>query len=169
MSNPHPDGALELTDEQRRQAQATLDAVKNGEATHPLDFLDEWHAGPEHRDLHYLGTRYTDATENIPDEVEEWIALDSVRGIGWELYDRFVDSRLKSTLRLLIDGKFQPKYERGKPHYMELDGDLYVQADGTHRTLACKATGVKEIYARVTHVPGIGTTPYRNWMGWRPE
>lgn len=160
---------LELSDEQRRRAEAVLDAVKSGEATHPLDLLEEWHAGPTWRDLQYLGHFYGDATRNMPDESVEWVGLDNVLGAKWELYDRFVDGRLVTAFRQLLDGQFRPKYDRKKPSYLEVDGDLYVNGDGTHRTIACKAAGVERIHARVQHVPEVDTTPYRNWMGWSPK
>lgn len=51
-------------------------------------------------------------------------------------------------LRILLEERFQPKYEP-PPHYLAIDGELFVGYDGNHRTMVCKAIGIAEIYAKV--------------------
>lgn len=170
MSNRNRDRGptVELSDKQRQRTETALNAVETGQATHPTDLLDEWHAGPAWRDLRYLGHSPSSGPKNVADISVEWVALDDVRGVKWELYDRFVETRLIRVFRQLLNGQFRPKYEWGKPSYIEIDGDLYVSLDGTHRTIACKVAGVERIHAHVEHYPEVATAPYRNWMGWPP-
>lgn len=170
MSDRNPDRCprVTLSAEQRQRTMTALEAVETGQATHATDLLDEWHAGPVWRDVQYLGDSPGSGPTDAAEPSTEWVTLDDVRGVEWELYDRFVERRLVKVFQLLLDGRFQPKYDWEKPGYIEVAGDLYVSFDGIHRTIACKVAGIERIHAYVEHYPEVATTPYRNWMGWPP-
>lgn len=125
---------LTLDAEQRKRAEDLLQKVRSGEATEPKDVVDEWKPQP----------RIVTSGESIL----KWVSLSDVVGTDPDLTDEFMNGRLTFALELLLNGEFQPKYS-SPPHYIEIDGEFYVGNDGNHRTLACKAVGVEEIYARV--------------------
>lgn len=138
---------LTLDREQRERAHELLEAIKRGAINRPTDFLDEWRACPSHDEL---TERYGRGLFDGPTErTERWVSLADVAGTHATLVDTFKRQRLTAVLRILLEGWFQPKYDH-PPHYLEIDGELFVGYDGNHRTMVCKAIRVKEIYAKVS-------------------
>lgn len=161
MHNFHNDG-IELTEEQRQRAEEALEQIKRGEVTHPKDLLDEWKACPEWQEIDrmYEGDVYKESVT-----VEKWIPISNIVGTVSGNIDRFKKSRIESAFQRLLDGRFEPDHSR-KPHYIEVGGDLYVGADGNHRSIACKVVGLDKILARVSEAP-VNEAAYQRWTARR--
>jgi hypothetical protein len=141
--------------------------VKQGEqsdrddgATHALDLVDQWDRGPTWREIHAMQDR---SRVEINETVAEtrWISMTDVAGVTRENIDRFEHGRVRDVLELLVEERFNPDHDR-RPHYLNINGDLYVGADGIHRTIALKATDVKEIKADVD-TPDVPKQEYERW------
>lgn len=156
---------LELTQQQSKRARDVLEQVKNGDATHATDLIDEWKGTPPDCTLERMAN--VDGRGEIG-TVYGWISVSDIAGTDPELTGRFEKGRIESVLQLMIDGRYRPEYveNHGMPHYREICGDLYVGSDGNHRSIACKAVGIDKIYAQITEYD-VDETEYQRWKAHR--
>ncbi|WP_154019900.1 hypothetical protein [Halococcus sediminicola] len=156
---------LELTQQQSKRARDVLEQVKNGDATHATDLIDEWKGAPPDYTLERMAN--VDGRGEVG-TVYGWISVSDIAGTDPELTGRFEKGRIESVLQLMIDGQYRPEHveNHGMPHYREICGDLYVGSDGNHRSIACKAIGIDKIYAQITEYD-VNETEYQRWKARR--
>lgn len=159
---PQEGETVTLTDEQKQHAQAALRAVQEGVATTPQDLLNEWKAAPEWRELRNISDHGRDSDDFIED-TQKWVPVSNIIGISSDIVSEFMKGRMTSALQLLLEEEFQPWYPHDQPYLMEVCGDFYVDSDGSHRSMACKLVGIKEIYANVS-VADVNESEYRTWV-----
>lgn len=128
--------------ERRIEILKMLEQIKNGEVSHPRDIVDEWKPQPE--------TSVADQKEST----YEYVSLSDVIGTSSGNIDRLEPRRLRRILTSIYFRGFDIDGENsvvggGRPRYILIDDEFYVHGDGVHRTLACKALGIEEIYAFV--------------------
>lgn len=152
---------LELTDAQRKRAEVALEVIRRKEIPQIQDFVDKWRTYPRKSVLHEIaeGKPYEDREQR-----KEWVAVEDIRGSDrGPTHDVY---RIKPHFTQLLEGRFRPRYEvegTSLPRYVEIAGDLYVGIDGNHRSIACKAVGVDEIFAQVTPIP-VDEEKYQRWI-----
>jgi len=139
---------ITLNAKQRRRAKDILQRLSNEDITEPKDIIEQWEQQPDYDNLN------TDKPVFDMDLQKEWkyVSVSDIIGTGAGAADRLEQERLKIILELLIGGEFEKEYERS-PKIEGIGGDYYVAVDGVHRTLAFKAIGLEEIYARVIEIP----------------
>ena len=143
---------LTLSDEQKKRAEDILKRVENGDASHPMDILDDWEPCPTWSEMDAMcNGRVLDEANELERE-EKWVSISNVVGTDAELTDRFEEDRIEKILKWMLAGEFQPKHS-DRPNYLEIGGNYYVGSDGNHRTIVSKALGVDEIFAEVTVIP----------------
>lgn len=180
---PDPDdpNVVNLTDDQRERATAALEAVgvERGDqvdVSHPLDLLARagytgpWAPAPRHAEMR----EWQEANGDDPGETTgiRWVDMSEVVGIRSGNYDRFEPSRLRGALHILLADRFDTDYGKGRGadpeiHFRDINGDLYVVADGSHRVMALKAVGVdRPVRARFDRYT-VPTDRYQEWKAAR--
>lgn len=148
---------IELTATQRGRAEQLQERLEAGRIHKPQDIerVKPW----GHTSLKELNEErpYDVYEPKNTKEVEKWIDPDNIIGVSGSpnpdehnpQRERLEKRRLQRTLSRLLAGDFDVKYSES-PQYIEDNGDLYVGADGTHRSIATKAINVDKIWAEVT-------------------
>jgi hypothetical protein len=150
-------GTIELTATQRGRAEQLKDRLDNGKVTKPQDInrVRPWDS-ISIKDINEQ--REYDVYEPVnPEDTEKWVDPDDIVGVSGSpkpdehnpQKERLEPSRLHSALDRLLSGKFDVRYKQS-PKYIELDGDYYVSSDGIHRSIACKAVNIDQIWGEVT-------------------
>lgn len=159
--NPFPDDrhgdseTISLTDAQRARAREALEALDEGSVSTPSDLVD-WRGGPIN-----LETNAMALTDDYRGESRYvWISGEDITGTTRPT-DYFKTFKLCRILEWLLEGIVEVAHRR-PPQLASINGDLYVGADGLHRSLAYKIVGVDRVRVRVTpySIPEPG---YRYW------
>lgn len=150
-------GTIELTATQRGRAEQLKDRLDSGEVSKPQDInrVRPW-GHTSMKEMNEKRPYEVYEPENV-EEVNRPIDPDNIIGVCGSpnpnehnpQVERLEKRRLHRTLDRLMAGEFDVRHS-DPPQYVEFNGDLYVGADGTHRSIACKAINIDEIWADVT-------------------
>ena len=152
-------GTIELNATQRGRAKQLKNRLNAGKVRKPQDInrVRPW-GSTSLRAMNEKREYDVFEPENTQNKTG-WVNPDNIAGVCGSpnpnkhspQKERLEKKRLHRILDQLLEDKFDVKYSE-PPQYLEFDGKYYVGADGTHRSIACKAVNVDQIWADITVV-----------------
>lgn len=129
------DTYVTLSESQQQKATELVSIVESKNAVVPADLLNRWEPAPE--------TQRTDwSTET------RWVSPDNIIGTVPMNVDRFVSARALKHLERLQSGEFEAQFVF-PPSLKQVEGELYVDADGNHRSIIFKFLGIERMWAEI--------------------
>lgn len=134
---------VQLSDQQKRMGRELAADIDKGRVDHPTDMVSEWKGLPDN------GLVWG---EDLIKESEErtFVNPNNIKGTNRVNVDRFEKNRILNALRMLVQGEYNRKHD-DPPKLFEIQGDLYVDEDGNHRSLAHKFLNMDKMWAEVRH------------------
>ena len=154
--------SFEPTSDQIERAEEILKKLEANSIQSPKAILPNWRAAMSWEQFDHQA-EYDVYEESSENQIKKWVATSNIVGPLGDSSDRDTElptraddlkpDRLEKILLWIIEGDFEIDYdEYDLPHFVEFDEKFYVTKDGRHRSIACKAVGIEEIWGRVAVV-----------------
>jgi|AntDeeMetagen285_2_1112576.scaffolds.fasta_scaffold05281_3 hypothetical protein len=151
---------LTISENQQERAEDLISKLEDGKIQSPKAILPDWRAEMSWKQFDER-TEYDVYKKREEDKTRKWIPTSDIVGPLGDSGDSVIElptraddlklERLKKILRWMVEGEFKTDYDDyDLPHFVEFDGKFHVTKDGRHRSIACKAVGVGDIFGEVS-------------------